>query len=55
MKTYQFVTNVLDVSDLIEYESILLKIFSYNVLIYAVCDYMYPVALSSELLTWDVF
>ena len=46
-----FFPNVLYVSGLIEYASILLNIGTYDVLISAGGDYMYPVALSCELLT----
>ena len=54
-KTNYFVPNGLDVSDLIEYASIILNIGSDNVLIFAGCDDMYPVAFYCELLNWDVF
>ena len=54
-KTNYFVPNVLYVSDLIEYASILLKIGSDGVLIYVGSDDMCPAAFYCELLTWYGF
>ena len=55
MRTYNFVSYLLNVSDLIENRYIFLNICSDNVLVSTDCDDVNPISFFCELLTWYMF